>query len=163
MQGLEVDEKDLRILEALESNARLPWRRLAKMLGVSEATIYLRIRRLEELGILKGFTARIDASRMGLSSLMFVLLKVDPSRMGEAREKLKELPFVAEAYEVAGDYQLLAKIAAPTHREAAEALEMITRIEGVKDYTSIVVLQTLVSDVRITNIYKYWATRAGGQ
>jgi Lrp/AsnC family transcriptional regulator for asnA, asnC and gidA len=161
MQGVEIDERDLRILELLEDNARMPWRRLAKMLGVSEATVYLRIRRLESLGILRGFTARIDPSRLGLRSVMFVFLKVEPGRLEEVREEIKKLPYVVEAYEVSGDYQVLAKIAAPTQREAAYALEALAGIEGVRDYTSIVSLETIREDARYTRIYKFWASARG--
>jgi len=158
MQGVEIDERDLRILELLEDNARMPWRRLAKILGVSEATVYLRIRRLESLGILRGFTARIDPSRLGLRSVMFVFLKIEPGRLDEVRGEIEKLPYVVEAYEVSGDYQVLAKIAAPTQREAAYALETLAGIRGVRDYTSIVSLETVREDARYTRVFKFWAS-----
>lgn len=153
---MEVDERDLRILEILEGNARMPWRRLAKLLGVSEATIYLRIRRLEELGILRGFRAQIDPSRLGLTATVFILLKVEPRMLKTVTEKIKDLPFISEAHEITGDYQVLVKVRAPTQREAAKALEALAGINGVKDYASIVSLNTIISDTSITRIYKYW-------
>jgi Lrp/AsnC family transcriptional regulator for asnA, asnC and gidA len=156
-----LDTKDLSILEILESNARIPWRRLASILGVSEATVYLRIRRLEESGILRGFTAIIDPASLGLSTTLFVLLKVKPGSLSGVRERLAEMPFTLEVYEVTGDYQLLVKIVAPSHGEAARALEALASLEGVSDYATIASLQTIKGGTGIVRVYKYWLGGSG--
>lgn len=152
-----VDDKDVSILEILESNARIPWRRLARLLNLSEATIYLRIRRLEESGVLRGFTAVIDPVSLGLSTIIFVLLKVSPSKLSSVKEDLRNLEFVQEAYEITGEYQIMVKITAPGQGEAAEAIEKIASLDGVNDYSTIATLQTVKSSPRIVRIYKYWA------
>ncbi|MEB3851924.1 MAG: Lrp/AsnC family transcriptional regulator [Desulfurococcales archaeon] len=151
------DDRDIEILEYLESDARIPWRRLASILGVSEATIYIRVKKLSSLGILRGFRALIDPSPLGLSTVLFVFLKVKPGMLGRVREKLGELDFVVEIHEVAGDYQLLAKVLAPSQGEAARAVEEIAGIEGVTDYATIASLQTVKIDSSIVRAYKYWA------
>ena len=61
----EVDGVDLAILEALQENGRLPLSELARQIGMSQPSVSERVKRLEERGVITGYGARIDPTRLG--------------------------------------------------------------------------------------------------
>jgi Lrp/AsnC family transcriptional regulator for asnA, asnC and gidA len=82
-----LDEIDLQILRILQEDARTPFSRVAKEVGVSEATIHMRVKKLRETGVLKGFQAFVDPSSVGKELTAITLIKADPTRYeGDPRE-----------------------------------------------------------------------------
>ena len=158
----EVDERDLEILERLEEDSRIPWRRLAKELGVSEATIYIRVRKLTEKGILRGYTIRVDPARLGLSVEMFALVRAEASSIPEIRRLLPRLKYVSEVYEVSGQYHFLVRIQAPSLDEASEAVDEIMGLPGVVEVSRFTVLRRVKSNTRIVREYREWVAPGGG-
>lgn len=65
MSNVELDEKDRRIIEVLKNNARTSYTEIAKILGLSDVAVLKRIRRLEQLGIIKRYTIVLDYKKLG--------------------------------------------------------------------------------------------------
>ncbi|MCE4611249.1 MAG: Lrp/AsnC family transcriptional regulator [Desulfurococcales archaeon] len=149
-----VDERDLEILEVLEADARIPWRQLAQKLGVSEATVYLRVRKLQELGVIKGYTVKLDMDRLGIKARAIVRIKTVPGMAGRVVESLLDRPQVIEAYEVTGSHNLIAFLAAPSLEEAAKAIDEISSLEGVSDVETIFVLRVVKERQGVVRIAK---------
>jgi len=124
-----VDETDIRILEILEKDARTPWRRIAKMLGLSEATIYLRVNKMISEGIIEGFRVSLRVDKLGLSSVLIILVKADAKALKGLREEIRRRPYILEDHEITGDYQLLLKVVAPNHEAASQILEEIASLQ----------------------------------
>ena len=133
IQGLEVDERDLQIIRILEEDARIPWRQLARRIGVSEATIYSRVRKLIERGIIKSFSARVDPERLGLRFHAFVLMKVKMSQARAMESTLKGRRYVYRLYHITGHYNYLMEVYAPTQEELLEIINDITRVSEVDE------------------------------
>ena len=152
-EGLRVDERDLSILYELERDARIPWRQLARKLGVSEATVYLRVRRLEESGILRGYSARIDLDRLGLSYRAVVMMRVLAGSISRIRESLRRARYVVRVLEVTGYHNFMVEVAAPSRDEFVDMLDRLTGMEGVVEALVLSVIRedwsarTLVGDV----------------
>ncbi len=138
-----MDEKDRAILRILQRDARTPFARIARMLGVSEATIYLRVKRLVKAGILRGYHADVDPAKAGLATQAFVFVKVSPRRSREAAERVRVIPGIYEVYNVTGEYQLLAKVLARDREELARIVDRIGGIEGVSDINVVYVLRVV--------------------
>ncbi len=155
-----LDERDLAILSALESDSRIPWARMAKLLGVSEATIYLRVKRLQELGILEGFTIKVNPYRLGLNSTVFVLISVSAGYLNDVRRELYGIKYVVEVHEITGPYQFLIKILAPSHVEAAKSIDAIASIEGVKDLNTIYSMRVILEHSKLVSKFIEWSGRA---
>ncbi|MCE4599072.1 MAG: Lrp/AsnC family transcriptional regulator [Desulfurococcales archaeon] len=155
-----LDDRDLAILSVLEEDSRIPWARIAKLLGVSEATIYLRVKRLQELGILEGFTIRVNPYKLGFNSIVFVLVSVGADSLDNARREIPKIKYVAEVHETTGPYQFLVKILAPNHVEAAESIDAIAAVKGVKDINTIYSMRTLLEHSNIVSRYIEWSGRA---
>ena len=158
-----VDERDLDILEVLEADARIPWRQLAQKLGVSEATVYLRVRKLQELGVIRGYTVKLDMDRLGIKARAIVRIKTAPGMAGRVAEALLKSPQVVEAYEVTGSHNLIAFLAAPSLEEAAKAIDEIASLEGVSDVETIFVLRVIKERQGVVRIARLAREEGGGE
>jgi Lrp/AsnC family transcriptional regulator for asnA, asnC and gidA len=144
-----LDERDKEILRILQRDARTPFSRIARMLGVSEATIHLRVRRLREAGVIKGFYAVLDPGKAGLPEEAYVFIRVEPGLRRRAAEKLSVIKGVYELYEVSGEHQLLAKIRAAGKEELAGIIDSIGSVDGVLATKTIYVLRPLKEEAVI--------------
>ncbi len=138
-----IDEVDRSILRLLLSNGRIPYRRIADELNLSESTIYLRIRKLSKLGILKGFTVNVDLSKLGFIVVAYILLKVSPKNYEDSLKRIANHPGVVEAYEVSGEHQVLVKAVAADNRELAKIVDGLGSIGGLVEVKVLYVLRTL--------------------
>ncbi|MEM2075416.1 MAG: Lrp/AsnC family transcriptional regulator [Zestosphaera sp.] len=141
-----VDELDVKIIARLVNDSRIPFRQLARELGVSESTIYMRVRRLKERGILKGFTACLDLNRLGLVQQVYIEVKASPQHIRNVVEELVSYPNVLEVYEVSGEYPLLIKVASTSSEELTSTVDRIALIKGVTEMDVKYVFKTLESE-----------------
>lgn len=131
-----IDRLDAQILSRLTTNARVGIAELATALGVSRNTVQLRIRRLEEAGILTGFRPIINLSAIGMPVEALVSVEMDQRLMPQVIEGLGRLPEVLEVKVQAGREDLLVHIAIAS-LEALQALTAsIVEIDGVRKTTS---------------------------
>jgi DNA-binding Lrp family transcriptional regulator len=137
-----IDRLDVEILAKLTANARAGIAELASELGVSRATVHLRIRRLEEDGILIGFLPLIDLSALGLAVQALVSLEIDQREMGPIVRGLQSLPEVLEVRIQAGREDLLVHVAIPTLEALQRLTAAIVEISGVRKTTSTFTVST---------------------
>ncbi|MEM2376088.1 MAG: Lrp/AsnC family transcriptional regulator [Sulfolobales archaeon] len=150
-----IDDVDKSILKILLANGRVPYRRIAEELNLSESTIYLRIKKLSRLGILKGFTINIDLSRLGFIIVAFILLKVSPKNYEESLRHIAAHPGVIEAYEVSGEHQVLVKAIAQDNKELAKLVDGLGNIDGLVEVKLLYVLRTLRTPYEVVEILSH--------
>ena len=138
-----IDEIDKRILEKLQKNARTSYSKIAKELNLSESTIHHRIKRLKEMGIIKGFVTLLEPEKLGYGVTAFVLLKTDPRLHNKVLEEISRLRGVYEVYDVTGDYSGLIKIIVRNREELAKLLDEIGGVEGVQHTYTLIVLKVI--------------------
>lgn len=129
----------------LAKNSRTPYRRIAEELGLSESTIYLRIKKLIELGILKRFTVDVDLRKLGLNVIAYVMLRVMPKNYEETLKSIVNVSGVEEAYEVSGDYQVLIKVRVSSNRDLARVIDEVGNIGGILEVKVMYVMRELKS------------------
>ncbi|MEM3737132.1 MAG: Lrp/AsnC family transcriptional regulator [Candidatus Bathyarchaeia archaeon] len=105
-----MDDLDLKILYALRFNARKPFLELAKDLGVADATIHARVKKMINEGIIKGFETVIDEEKMGYGVTAFIEIRVKPGAADEVVAKLSKTEGVLEAHEIYGHCDILLKV-----------------------------------------------------
>ncbi|GAA3518124.1 Lrp/AsnC ligand binding domain-containing protein [Aeromicrobium panaciterrae] len=131
-----IDQLDFELLAKLTVNARAGIAELATDLGVSRNTIHMRLRRLQETGVLMGFRPVINFSAVGMPVQALVSLELDQRRLANVVEGLRGLPEVLEVKIQAGREDLLVHVAI----SSLEALQVLTAaivdIEGVRKTTS---------------------------
>ena len=120
---ISIDRLDAEILGQLDTNARKGVAELAADLGVSRNTVQLRMKKLEEAGVLLGFRPEVDLAAMGITVQAFVSLELDQRRLLEVVEGLARIPEVLEVRTQAGREDLVVHV-------ASTSLQDIQRIAG---------------------------------
>lgn len=103
-----LDEGDRRIIEALRGNGRASLKEVALKTGLRPTTVFNRIRRLTDEGVIERFTVRVNPVSMGEDFVVFVLVSGLPERFAD--EWLLKNRHVAEAFGVTGEFDLLLKL-----------------------------------------------------
>lgn len=128
-----LDETDRRIVQELLADGRLSVRALAERIHVSRAGAYARLRRLEEDGVITGYTARVQAERVGLGTSAYVSISVEQNSWKQVAEQLTRLPSVETLSLVGAEFDALAHVRASDNHELRDVvLEQIQAIPGVK-------------------------------
>src|SRR5215510_11677694 len=97
-----VEEIDRAIVAALTVDGRLSYTDLAEKVGLSVSAVHQRVRRLEQRGVLKGYSARVDYTTLGLPLTAFVAIRpLDPSQTDDAPDRLAHLGEIEACYSVA--------------------------------------------------------------
>ncbi|RLG88702.1 MAG: AsnC family transcriptional regulator [Thermoprotei archaeon] len=142
-ERFELDEKDRKILRILVTNARTPFSRIARELGLSEASIYVRIRRLEKIGVLRGYTASIDLAKLGYTIRALIMLKLSPDRYREAISQIKVFSNTIDVYEITGEFHIVMKVVARSNEELSQLIDKLGSIPGVLETRTLYVLRTI--------------------
>lgn len=144
-----LDEVDMKILRLLQEDARTPFSKVAKEVGISEATVHMRVKKLRELGVLKGFQALVDASSVGRGLTAITLIKADPMKYADLLEKLRSNPDIYEVYDVTGEYDAVIKLRSGSREELASLIDDIGKIPGVLSTLTMIVLKTIKEETRV--------------
>ncbi len=140
-----ITAKEIEILRKLVDNGRITYTQIARELGMSPAGVMKKVKKLEELGIVKGYTALIDHSKLGKGSKYIILLETEPGKHSEVARKVVEVlgNSVLEVHEITGQYDVLLKVIAGSQSELNEILRKIQGIQGLRDTNTSLVLDTI--------------------
>mgnify|MGYP000256369124 CR=1 FL=1 len=147
--SVKIDSIDKTILNMLQENARTAFKRIAEKIGVSEATVFVRVRKLREKGIIKRFTALVSPELLGKNLTAFVLINTDPKKLEDVLTTLSQMDDVYEAYDVTGTYYAIVKIRTENREKLAEIIDQIGMIEGVTRTETAIVLRCVKEETRI--------------
>src|SRR3954462_13090991 len=130
---------DRRILALLAADGRSSFTDLAKATGLSVSAVHQRVRRLQERGVLRGFTTQIDADQIGLPPAAFVSIKpIDPSAPDDPPERLRALAAIEACHSVAGDESYILKVRGGTPADLGTLRHGIRAAAGVSTRTTVV-------------------------
>jgi Lrp/AsnC family transcriptional regulator for asnA, asnC and gidA len=138
-----LDYINCRILDVLSKNSALPFVELAKQIGISDATIHTRVRKLLTLGIIKKFTICVDNDLLGYDHLAFINLKIEKGRTEETTTNLMEIDEILEIHEIYDKFDLLIKIRSKNLDNLRDIIvNKILSINYVKETELMTVLRT---------------------
>lgn len=136
------DAIDAQIATALVADGRSTLRQLSQITGLSVSAVQSRVRRLETEGVIRGYTALVDARAIGLPlAALIAITPLDPAQPDDAPDRLAGLSEIEACHSVAGEdaYVLVVRVESPTALEAL--IREIRRLAHVSTRTT-VVLQT---------------------
>jgi Lrp/AsnC family leucine-responsive transcriptional regulator len=107
-----LDNTDWRLLEELQRDGRASVADLARRISMSASAVSARMRRLEEVGVITGYTAHVDTSRLGVDIVAFVRLRHPNANYKPLYDFLAAAPQILEAHHVTGDECWVLKVAA---------------------------------------------------
>ncbi|WP_404394050.1 Lrp/AsnC family transcriptional regulator [Pseudoalteromonas phenolica] len=139
-----LEKQDKNILSQLQSNGRMSMVDLAKETNMSESTCLRRTKALEEKGVIKGYSAVLDAEEAGFGVLAFVQVSIDQKNEA-AFDKFKlaviEHPLILECYSLSGAYDHLMKVVARSNKELSRfILKELRSFPEIKEAQTLFVL-----------------------
>lgn len=140
---LELDNLDTQILSILMNDASIPYTEIAKKLVVSGGTIHVRMKKMEELGIIRGSNLIINPQRIGFDICAFLGIYLEKGSLYKnAVEQLKEVKEVVELHYCTGQYSMFAKIICRDTNHLRRVLnEDIQAIKGIARTETIISLE----------------------
>ena len=151
METHQLDKTDLQLLKILQENGRISIKELAQRVHLSPTPVFDRVRRLESSGVIERYTAVLNAAKLGQGFIVFCSVRL--RRMGKdiARdfvERVKDIPEVAECYNISGEFDYLLKIYAPDMQYYNEfCINVLGTIESLGSIQSSFVMNPVKTSV----------------
>ena len=139
-----LDEIDLKIIDILGRDSSTPFVEIAKQIGISDATVHVRVRRLISEGVISKFTISVDNDLLGYNHLGFMGINVDPAFAAEKTiDQLLNLEEVLEIHEMHNSFDLFLKIRAKHLGHMLDIVEnKIRKLPHILNTELITVLKT---------------------
>jgi Lrp/AsnC family leucine-responsive transcriptional regulator len=147
---LDLDDIDLRILMLLQEHCKMSLAKIGERVGLSAPAVIERIKKLEDNGIVTGYTAVLNARRLGLDITAFIGVSIShPQGIETFEREVDQLPDVLECHHVTGGYTLLIKVKTMNTSTLEELIRRIRSIDGVGRTETMVVLSTHTEQLKL--------------
>ncbi|RED49514.1 MULTISPECIES: Lrp/AsnC family transcriptional regulator [Seonamhaeicola] len=147
MGKIKLDEIDHQILDMLIDNTRIPFTDIAKKLLISAGTVHVRVKKMEESGIIKGSSLMLDYKKLGYSFIAYVGVYLNnTSQTKFVLERINEIPYVTVAHITTGKFNIFCKIRARSTEHAKEVIFLLDDIEGVYRTETMISLEESIND-----------------
>lgn len=146
---LTLNEIDKKILETLLEDARYSSRHIAKRIGISVGTVLSRIKKMEEKGLIKGYSAILDQEKLGYQLTVLTEITVSKGKLLEMEEEIAKNSNVCGVYDVTGltDALIIAKF--KTREELGKFTKYLLSLPYLERTNTHVVLTTVKEDFKL--------------
>lgn len=145
-KNLDIDNIDLKIISLLNEDAKTPYTEIAKKVFVSSGTVHVRMRKLEDMGIVKSATLNIDFAKLGYDIAAFLGIYLDKSSLyNSVIDRLQHIPEVVRAYYTTGNYSIFTKIICKDTNHLREVLNKIQKVEGIDRTETLIILEESIN------------------
>jgi len=138
-----IDEKDMKIINLLLENGRISYSEIAKAIGLSDVAVIKRIRKLEQMGIIRKYTILIDPKKLGYKVVSITGIDVEPEYLFNILNTLKEKDYVKYLAITSGDHSIIAIIWAKDSDDVAKIHGEIAKMDGVKRVCPAIILDII--------------------
>jgi Transcriptional regulators len=146
-QTVDLDDFDRKIIAVLRQDGRISVTDLAQRIGLSKTPCQVRLRRLIEFGVIRGFTALVDPAKLGLDHVAFAEVKLSDTReaaLAEFNAAVQRIPEVEECHMIASSFDYLLKVRTPDIRRYRIVLgEKISSLPHVASTSTYVAMETV--------------------
>ncbi|MEM1588213.1 MAG: Lrp/AsnC family transcriptional regulator [Candidatus Bathyarchaeia archaeon] len=133
-----MDELDKKIIEILKGDSRAPFLKIAKQIGISEAAVRQRVKKLVEAGVLKRFTIEVKEEASAI-----MLISADPSTPTfKISNELKKINGVEKVYEVTGESDIVVFLSTRNIDELNACIDKVREVKGVIKTNTLMVLRS---------------------
>ncbi|GGD10161.1 MULTISPECIES: Lrp/AsnC family transcriptional regulator [Hyunsoonleella] len=147
MGKIKLDEIDHQILDMLIDNTRIPFTDIAKKLLISAGTVHVRVKKMEESGIIRGSSLTLDYKKLGYSFIAYVGVYLNNTSQTQfVLERINEIPFVTVAHITTGKFNIFCKVRARNTEHAKEVIFKLDEIEGVYRTETMISLEESIND-----------------
>lgn len=136
-----IDKLDMKILEIISNNARIPFKDVAAECGVSRAAIHQRVQRLIDMGVIVGSGYHVNPISLGYNTCTYIGISLEKGSMyNSVVEALMKMPEIVECHYTTGPYSMLAKLYA---RDNAHLMELLNG--SIQEIPGVISTETLIS------------------
>ncbi|MEZ0539611.1 Lrp/AsnC ligand binding domain-containing protein [Fibrella arboris] len=146
-KNLEIDNVDLKILNLLMQDATMAYTEIGKRIFVSGGTVHVRMKKMEDMGIVRGSQLIIDHTKLGWDISAFLGIYLDKSSLyGEVAEQLMKIPEVVNIHYTTGIYSIFAKIVCRDTLHLRQVLhDKIQKVGGIQRTETFISLEESVN------------------
>ena len=139
----ELDHLDRQILSILMKDAKMPYTDIARQLDVSGGTVHVRMKKLEETGVVTGARLEVDEAKLGYDIISFIGIFLEKSSLYEdVIDQVSSIPEVVNAYYTTGNYGIFAKVICKDTDDLRKLLsEKIQAISGIQRTETFIALE----------------------
>jgi Lrp/AsnC family transcriptional regulator, regulator for asnA, asnC and gidA len=142
-----LDDINLKIIDVLSKDSSVPFVEIAKQIGISDATVHVRVRRLISKGVINRFTLSLDNDLLGYDHLAFIGINIRPGFADQITEGLSNLEEVMEIHEMHGIFDLFVKVRAKDLNHIRDIMEnKIRKLPNILETELMTVLKTKKED-----------------
>ena len=162
--SLKLDEKDHAILTLIQENSKLTANQIAKKINTPLTTVFAKIKRMEEMKIIKQYRAVLNAEKLNLGTAAFILAAVSyrtkneeetPISQRVVAEEISKFPEVQEVHIITGDWDLLVKLRAKNVEAVGKfVVDKLRHIKGLEKTLTCMVFETVKESTSIPNFMK---------
>ncbi|MGG4456197.1 Lrp/AsnC family transcriptional regulator [Brevibacillus porteri] len=144
-----MDRIDEQILGLLRENARITSSDISKQVHLSVPAVSERIRKLEDTGLIKQFTVKLDREQLGLHLIAFVMVEIEKTEhIAGFRETVLHADSVLECHHIAGAYDYVLKVAVKGTADLERFIsETLKQVEGVSKTNTMIVLSSMKEEM----------------
>ena len=140
-------EIDYKVIDLLIDNSRIPYTDISKKLLISAGTVHVRIKKMEDAGIISGSSLKLDYKKLGYTFIAYIGIFLEKTHLtNEVLEKLNSIPFVTVAHITTGRFNIYCKIRSKNTNHAKEIIFMIDDIDGVSRTETMISLEESIND-----------------
>lgn len=153
-----LDEKDLAILALIQEDSQLTAKRIAKKINAPLTTVFAKIKRMQDQGIIKGYRAILAPEKLGMGTSAFILASVSyrsksdgaPVSQRTVAEEIARFPEVQEVHIITGDWDLLVKLQAPSVDAIGKfVVDKLRLISGLEKTLTCMVFETVKETTKV--------------
>lgn len=158
-----LDEKDQAILTLIQVNSKLTANQIAKKVNAPITTVFAKIKRMEEAGVIKQYRAILSPEKLNLGTAAFILASVSytttkadgvPVSQRDVAEEIARFPEVQEVHIITGDYDLLVKLRAENVEAVGKfVVDKLRRIKGLEKTLTCMVFETVKESTSIPLLF----------
>ena len=147
MTKIKLDEIDHQILDLLIDNTRTAFTDIAKKLLISAGTVHVRVKKMEDAGIIKGSSLTLDYKKLGYTFIAYIGIFLEKTHQTKfVLNSLEAVPFVTVAHITTGKFNIFCKVRAKSTDHAKEIIFDIDDIEGVSRTETMISLEESIND-----------------
>ena len=146
-----LDKKDAKILKELKKNSRETTKHISETIKIPRVTVYERIQKMINRGVIKSFTAVPDYNKIGLPFKAFIFLKLEKDPDITNRQisyKISRIPGIYEVHIISGEYDLLLKVRGQNLDDISKlVIDKLRVLKGISGTLTMTVFETIKEEV----------------
>ena len=144
-----IEAIDLQILSLLQEDCRLSFNKIARKLGVSVGTAFNHVKSLEKKGIINGYTITLDASKLGYSLTVIIMIQAEGSYLTDVENEISKSANTVAVYDITGDYDAVAIAKFKDRASLNSFIKNLLALPHIKRTVTSVALNVIKEDLRV--------------